>query len=279
MDDLMKYYETSSDVTYVLDDQDQGLVFFPKNLTNHVKIFSIIKDKSLFEYHRNNLINEFLYISKMINNGNNDAIYVMSFIKSDFLSSGNIEDYSKELDKIKKHVNIAYNSLLREENLKRENFIKKIQLVSLDIRFTNFINWICQKNPNKFRAVNYQALVNSTPTRKEQPKSSSMFINNNSANIFSEPTRQSAMTAAMQSNGRPVKESLSIGTPRFDSYYTGSSSSGGGGPKNSFNNAKTKTLVKKRPIGGQGFIKWPTIVFILLMTLLISFTITVYLIK
>lgn len=276
MDGLMKYYETTNDITYVLGDENQSIVSIPKDLANHIKIFVIIKDKSLFEHNRNNIVNEIFYISKMINNGNNDAIYLVSFVNSNLVVNQNEEVYSKEINRIKEHVNIAYNSLLRNGSLNKGDFIRKVQLISLNNKFANFINWTCMKNPTKFRAVNYQAVVSSIPN--EQVNKNPMFIDNNSANIFSEPTRQSAMVAAMHSNGKPINEALSIGTPRVSpNMNTKVSANNGGYFKIKDNNVKS--LSHTPSVGGQGFIKWPTIIFIMLITLLVSFTITVFIIK
>ncbi len=277
MDGLMKYYETTSDITYVLGEENQSIVSVPKDLANHIKVFVIIKDKSLFEHNRNNLLNEITYISKMINNGNNDAIYMVSFINSNLIVNPNEELYSKEVKKIKEHVNIAYNSLLKSSSFKRENFIRKVQLVSLNGKFTNLINWTCMKEPTKFRAVSYQTFIDTTP--KEPVKKNPMFIDNNSANIFSEPTRQSAMVAAMHSNGKPVNEALSIGTPRVNPNMNAHVSANNGGYFKIKDNQDINTLSFDNSKLKQGFIKWPTIVFIMVITLLVSFTITVYIIK
>lgn len=268
MDELMKYFETGTNSLYVLDDNNQSLVSIPKDLASNIKVFMIFKDKSLQEQNRNNFINEIYGIARMLNNGNNDALFIVNFVNNNVLDSPSENTYSEELDKIKGLVNNVYNKLLKEGKVKRENFIKKVQLISLDGRYNPFTNWVCTKNPSKFRAA-YCPPVSTNTNANIKPKSN-VFINQNSASIFNEPNKQSSMMV-MQSNLKPINESLSIGTPTNFNYAN----------SNNKEIVKQKTLVKKLPTNHKNaaFIKWYTTLAILLFSIVFGIVISVVLVK
>ena len=115
----------------------------------------------------------------------------------------------------------------------------------------------------------FQIMLDLKPKRCD----SDVFINQNSASIFNEPNRQSSMMA-MQSNIKPISESLSIGTPKFNpnGQYFGYSAN---------NLSKPKTLVRKLPPnnGSAAFIKWYTTLFILIMSIVIGISISIFLVK
>lgn len=275
MDELVRYFETGTNSIYVLDDDNKSLISVPKDLADNIKVFMIFKDKSLQEQNRNYFINEIYGIARMVNNSNNDALFIVNFVNNNVLNSPSENTYGEELDKIKGLVNNVYNKLLKDGTAKREKFIKKVHLVSLDARYNPFINWLCVKNPSKFR-VAYSTKVSTNINTSDNEKSKiDVFINQNSANIFNEPNRQSSMMV-MQSNLKPISESLSIGAPTNLNYANSNSEQ--------YNNkkiVKQKTLVKKLPNNhnNAAFIKWYTTLAILLFSIVFGIFISVVLVK
>ena len=274
MDSLVKYYETETDIVYLVNQNNQGLVSVPKDLKDNIRVFMIFKDNSLQglqQQDRDKLALEMQDISKRINRDNEDGIFLVNFIGDEIIRNGTAFNYSNELQKTKGLVNTVYNNLLGNGKVKKENFIKKVELLYSDNRYNSFINWVCLQNPSKFHAINYQQLFNNTNNKNLEK--SDVFINQNSASIFNEPNRQSSMMA-MQSNIKPISESLSIGTPKFNpnGQYFGYSAN---------NLSKPKTLVRKLPPnnGSAAFIKWYTTLFILIMSIVIGISISIFLVK
>lgn len=278
MNNLVKYYEAETNVVYMIN--NQGVVSIPKVLEDNIRIFMTFK--SNYEgQDKNKLMFDIQEISKKINQNNTNSIFILSFVSDEILKNESVYNYSKVLEEIKRSVNIVYNNILRRGTLKKESFVKKIELFSLDIKYNSFINWLCLQNPSKFQIFNHSQLVNNDKFKNQ----SNVFINNNTASIFNEPNRQSIMVA-MQSNIKPISESLSIGTPKIDN----TNDSSGGGPINAGGQyfgyssdaiSNQKTLVKTLPNnhGSAAFIKWYTTLFILLISLAIGIAISVVLVK
>lgn len=266
MSNLVKYYVTETNTIYMIKGNGHGLVSVPNVLKNNIKIFMIFKDNSLQvlqQKDRNQLISEMLEINKKINRNNNEGMFIVTFIEDEILKNEDPFVFNEELDKIKELVNTIYNKLLSEGNLRKENFVKKVELVSLDGKYDSFINWLCLQNPSKFHAISYQQLLKNTEEKNN------VFINQNSASIFNEPTKQSTMMG-MQSNIKPINESLSIGTPKVVPN------------NNNYQHIKQKTLVRTMPNnrpGSAAFIKWYTTLFILLASLVIGICVSIVLVK
>lgn len=279
MNNLMKYYVTENDIIYIIKGENQGLVSVPTNLKYDIKVFLIFKDASLQilqSQDRKKLISEMQEISKKINSNGNNGIFIVTFLDDEILKNENAFTFYKELADIKKIVNIIYNKLLGDGNITKDDFIKKVELITADERYNSFINWICLQNPSKFDVISYEQLLKDYDITSH----SDIFIRQNSASIFNEPNRQSTMMG-MQSNIRPINESLSIGNPRPE--YYGDNASSGGGPINAGGqifgqNNKQKVLVKTLPTN-HGFIKWYTTLFILLASIVIGVSISLVLIK
>jgi len=267
MNNLMKYYVTETGIIYIINSDSQGLASVPKDLKDDIKVFLIFKDSSLQVLQpqdRNQLITEMQEISKKINSNNNNGIFIVTFLEDEVLKSENAFTYYKKLGDIKKIVNIIYNKLLGDGSVTKDNFIKKVELIMADDRYNSFINWVCLQNPSKFSSISYQELLKNYDIASH----SDIFINQNAASIFNEPNRQSSMMA-MQSNVKPINESLSIGTPRniptnVNRQYVA-----------------PKTLVRTLPNnrGSAAFIKWYTALFILLASVVIGICISIVLVK
>lgn len=266
MDNLVKFYENDTDIMYTINSGGCGLVSIPKDLKNNIKVYMIFKDIAMQEHEKRKLMIDMQSISKLVNEKEKDALLIVFLIGSDFLLNENVINYGKEQVKIKELINNIYNKILKEGTLKKENFIKKVEIISLDNKYIDFTNWLCMQNPLKFHSISYQKLLASD---------NKVFTNQNTASIFNEPNKQSTIMG-MQSNIRPTEQSLSIGTPNVQ-------------PVNNPNNHPVgynqqlyqKSLVKNGPNnhGSSAFIKWYTALFILLASLVIGIISSLILLK
>jgi len=274
MNDLIKFYENENDTTYTINSNgQQGLVSIPKVLNNNIKVFMFFKDSLLRDDEKQQLMFDIQAISQKINKDNDEGMLIVSLMSNDFLINEDEMMRQKELENIKNLVNNIYNKLLSDGKLRKENFVKKIELISLDSKYNNFVNWLCSQNPSKFHNVSYQELLKKEDNKDMQ---NSVFINQNVANIFNEPNRQSTMMG-MQSNVKPISESLSIGTPKIENINQNGQYFGYSG-----NLANPKTLVRKMPNNNNNnaaFIKWYTTLFILVLSLVVGIAISFVLVS
>lgn len=259
MTDLVKISENETDVIYIID--KQGMVVIPKNLTNNINFFMFFNEYTSQENERANLINNMNSFIRTVNQNEKNSILLVSFLESQSISLSSA--YTIVFDNVKKFVNTVYNILLSKGNLRKENFIKRIELLTFNNAYNQFANWLCLQYPAKFRFAGYQFNV----SKNDNLKKSDMFISNNSANIFNEPTRQSTMMG-MQSNIRPVDESLSIGTPKIENISNTNMQTIRYNNNSYFNNH-----------GNAAFIKWYTALFILLVSLVIGIGISIVFVK
>jgi len=266
MNDLINFYENDTDILYSLTGAHQGLVSIPKDLKNDIKVFLIFKDSLLQEPERRKLISDLQTISKSINK-DNDAIILVSLMPNNFLLNENIVSYGMELTKIKKSVNMIYNKLLGEGKFKKENFIKKVEILSLDNKYKDFSNWLCMQNPGKFHLTDYNLLVKPNIPKKQ----SDVFSSQNSASIFNEPTNQATMMG-IHSNTKANEQSLSIGNPNLAGLNFSTDPNA--------QRIHQKNLVRNYPNNNNAaFIKWYTTLFILLASIVIGVIVSLVLIK
>lgn len=267
MNDLINFYENDTDILYSLIGVGQGLVSIPKDLKDDIKLFLVFKDSVSQETERRKLVADLQSISKSINK-NNDAILLFSLMPNNFLLNENIVNYGMELTKIKKSVNMIYNKLLGEGKLKKENFIKKIEILSLDNKYRDFSNWLCKQNPEKFHLTEYKLEFKQDVPKKQ----TDVFSSQSSASIFNEPTNQSTMMG-MHSNTKANEQSLSIGTPNLTGLNFSTNPNA--------QKIHEKNLVRNYPNnhGSSAFIKWYTTLFILIGSLVIGIIASLILIK
>ena len=265
MDEPMKINENEANVIYKLNGNQQGIFSVPKHLNNNIKVFMFFCDNKLEYSDQNKLISSIQSISSTLNKDEDNGICIISFVDSDFLKNQNVVGFGNQFIKTKKLVNTIYNYLLKDGNVQKENFIKKVELISFDNNYTAFIDWLCSQNPSKFHSFDYQSLFvqkNNTNIQK------GVFINNNEASIFNEPTKQSAMTAS-QTGIKPITQSLSIGNPKFENNYNPSNNQYSGYNNQAINQ---KQLVRIPPNnhGSSAFIKWYNVLLILGLSLVIG---------
>ena len=267
MNNLLKFKETNYEIIYMIEDDTQGLVSVPKDLKNNIKVFMLFGDNNSSSEEKNNLSNTISEISKRINIDNENGLCIVAFLNNYAINSGDAISYTTELNKLKILVNNIYNKLLGNGNLTKENFIKEIQLLCNNDKYKNFIDFLCLQNPSKFHLNNYHELMSKTIVDNS--------INNASNNYNISSFYNNANTIAQPRNTEPINESLSIGNVPINYQYHSDVSSGGG-PANNITNSKT--LVKKLP-NNAAFIKLPTIILIVVMSLVIGIVISISLLK
>lgn len=122
---VTKYFENDIYTIYYLDG---NYVSVSKNINSNIKTYLKIVN--------NNNIN----ISKEIDDNTNNCIFYI------YKSLSN--DYSAQLDRIKKLVNTIYNYLLKDSK-NRNDFIKKVEIID-DNENRDFINYLCNNSNGKF---------------------------------------------------------------------------------------------------------------------------------
>lgn len=122
---VTKYFENEIYTIYYLDG---NYVSVSKNINSNIKTYLKIVN--------NNNIN----ISKEIDDNTNNCIFYI------YKSLSN--DYSAQLDRIKKLVNTIYNYLLKDSK-NRNDFIKKVEIID-DNENRDFINYLCNNSNGKF---------------------------------------------------------------------------------------------------------------------------------
>jgi len=265
MSNLLKFNENETDIIYMINSELQGLVSVPKDLNTNIKVFILFKNSKENIQGIDSLSNEILEISRKINNANDNGICIAAFMEN-ALSDGNAITYTNELNKVKSLVNTVYNALLKEGKFTKDNFIKKLELLSKEDNFKNFIDFLCLLDPSKFHANSYQDLMSKNAQENT--------VNNPNMNIqANNATNNVGMFT--QNNIQPVAGNIPIGGTPMNYQYNGDTS-GGGGPSNNISN--NKILVKKLPHNA-AFIKLPAVILILIMSLVIGISFSVYLLK
>lgn len=263
MVNLIKYYETEKEIFYLLSDENQALVTIPKDLNNNIKVFMSFKDKdfkSINEEERKNIINEMKEVKENIKE---NSIIIDMFALQNNLEDNNAFAFSNELNNIKQVVNTIYNTLLQNGNVKKEDFVKKVELISLDNKYDNFINWLSMQNPNKFNKYDYQQILEKKKSEEE------LFLQKTQTSIF------------RKDEIKPIIESLSIGMPQLTNNSNTPVSSQYNNEENINKNfvPKTMTLKPNQNSKNAGFINWTTTLFILTISLIIGIVTSVLILK
>lgn len=284
MNNLIKLQENDNNTVYILDEKLQGLVSVPKDLKNNIRVFMLFKDNVEKELDKDKVINEILEVSKKINLGEDNGICIVAFMGKT-LSDNNAIAYANELNNVKDFVNKIYNSLLSEGKLTKENFIKKLELLCNHDKYKNFIDFLCLQDPEKFYSNSYDKLmtkknqdnldVQTTVTSNLNNQLTEPVVNNvTSHNILNQQNVDLINNATMAApiNVTPITETLSIGN--IPNNYQNTESTSGGGPSNNISN--NNVLVRTKP---NAFIKLPAVIFILVMSLVIGISVSLYFLK
>lgn len=276
MANTTKIYENQYDVVYALNSDLNGMFSVPKNLENNIKVFMMFVNNPQNESDRNGVVDKLLRISKNVNTGNNNSLSIVVFFNNDILLDNSVSSYERSISKIKNLVNEIYNNLLAEGIYTKSNFIKVVELLYEDDRYINLINYLCSNNPKKFHANRYQTIMSNSSLNENVSTnnldSSSTSNNLNSLKEFTISSGFNNNFSSQQPIVQPISETLSIGS--YVPYYD--DTSGSGGPSNNINN--NKVLVKKLPKNA-AFIKLPTVLLILIISLVIGIGFGIYLLK
>ena len=161
-------------------------------------------------------------------------------------------DYIYELSRIKRLVNQVYNLVLKEKNLSRDKFIRKIEILN-NGNNKEFVNWLCVHYSNNFYKSGMQV--------------DNVFKNNDV--IFNTPKTDTVNNVpVVNSSYTPTDEKLSIGeiNPVYKTLPNPNTQVNNGGFYRSSNN-------------NAAFIKLPMIILVLLLSTIIGVGISIFMLK
>ena len=129
MDSPIKYQEDDYGIIYSYLD---SYISVPNGIQNNIKLCLS------FEKNQTDLVNS---MNKYRTEGNILFLTITNNIPE--------VDYIYELSRIKRLVNQVYNLVLKEKNLSRDKFIRKIEILN-NGNNKEFVNWLCVHYSNKF---------------------------------------------------------------------------------------------------------------------------------
>lgn len=232
MDSPIKYQEDDYGIIYSYLD---SYISVPNGIQNNIKLCLS------FEKNQTDLVNS---MNKYRTEGNILFLTITNNIPE--------VDYIYELSRIKRLVNQVYNFVLKEKNLSRDKFIRKIEILN-NGNNKEFVNWLCEHYSNKFYKSGMQV--------------DNVFKNNDV--IFNTPKTDTVNNVpVVNSSYTPTDEKLSIG--EIDSVYKtlpnpNTQVNNGGFYRSSNNNA--------------AFIKLPMIILVLLLSTIIGVGISIFMLK
>ncbi len=232
MDSPIKYQEDDYGIIYSYLD---SYISVPNGIQNNIKLCLS------FEKNQTDLVNS---MNKYRTEGNILFLTITNNIPE--------VDYIYELSRIKRLVNQVYNLVLKEKNLSRDKFIRKIEILN-NGNNKEFVNWLCEHYSNKFYKSGMQV--------------DNVFKNNDV--IFNTPKTDTVNNVpVVNSSYTPTDEKLSIG--EIDPVYKtlpnpNTQVNNGGFYRSSNNNA--------------AFIKLPMIILVLLLSTIIGVGISIFMLK
>lgn len=232
MDSPIKYQEDDYGIIYSYLD---SFISVPNSIQNNIKLCLSL------EKNQTDLVNS---MNKYRTDGNILFLTITNNISE--------IDYINELARIKRLVNQVYNLVLKEKNLSRDKFIRKIEIIN-NGNNKEFVNWLCEHYSNKFYKSGMQV--------------DNVFKNNDV--IFNTPKTDTVNNVpVVNSSYTPTDEKLSIG--ELDSVYKtlpnpNTQANNEGFYRSSNNNA--------------AFIKLPMIMLVLLLATIIGLSISVFMLK
>lgn len=232
MDSPIKYQEDDYGIIYSYLD---SFISVPNSIQNNIKLCLSL------EKNQTDLVNS---MNKYRTDGNILFLTITNNISE--------IDYINELARIKRLVNQVYNLVLKEKNLSRDKFIRKIEIIN-NGNNKEFVNWLCEHYSNKFY--------------KSEMQVDNVFKNNDV--IFNTPKTDTVNNVpVVNSSYTPTDEKLSIG--ELDSVYKtlpnpNTQANNGSFYRSSNNNA--------------AFIKLPMIMLVLLLATIIGLSISVFMLK
>lgn len=232
MDSPIKYQEDDYGIIYSYLD---SYISVPNGIQNNIKLCLS------FEKNQTDLVNS---MNKYRTEGNILFLTIMNNIPE--------VDYIYELSRIKRLVNQVYNLVLKEKNLSRDKFIRKIEILN-NGNNKEFVNWLCEHYSNKFYKSGMQV--------------DNVFKNNDV--IFNTPKTDTVNNVpVVNSSYTPTDEKLSIGEidPVYKTLPNPNTQVNNGGFYSSSNN-------------NAAFIKLPMIILVLLLSTIIGVGISIFMLK
>ena len=232
MDSPIKYQEDDYGIIYSYLD---SYISVPNDIQNNIKLCLS------FEKNQTDLVNS---MNKYRTEGNILFLTITNNIPE--------VDYIYELSRIKRLVNQVYNLVLKEKNLSRDKFIRKIEILN-NGNNKEFVNWLCVHYSNKFYKSGMQV--------------DNVFKNNDV--IFNTPKTDTVNNVpVVNSSYTPTDEKLSIGeiNPVYKTLPNPNTQVNNGGFYRSSNN-------------NAAFIKLPMIILVLLLSTIIGVGISIFMLK
>ena len=232
MDSPIKYQEDDYGIIYSYLD---SYISVPNGIQNNLKLCLS------FEKNQTDLVNS---MNKYRTEGNILFLTITNNIPE--------VDYIYELSRIKRLVNQVYNLVLKEKNLSRDKFIRKIEILN-NGNNKEFVNWLCVHYSNKFYKSGMQV--------------DNVFKNNDV--IFNTPKTDTVNNVpVVKSSYTPTDEKLSIGeiNPVYKTLPNPNTQVNNGGFYRSSNN-------------NAAFIKLPMIILVLLLSTIIGVGISIFMLK
>lgn len=232
MDSPIKYQEDDYGIIYSYLD---SYISVPNGIQNNIKLCLS------FEKNQTDLVNS---MNKYRTEGNILFLTITNNIPE--------VDYIYELSRIKRLVNQVYNLVLKEKNLSRDKFIRKIEILN-NGNNKEFVNWLCEHYSNKFYKSGMQV--------------DNVFKNNDV--IFNTPKTDTVNNVpVVNSSYTPTDEKLSIGEidPVYKTLPNPNTQVNNGGFYSSSNN-------------NAAFIKLPMIILVLLLSTIIGVGISIFMLK
>lgn len=232
MDSPIKYQEDDYGIIYSYLD---SYISVPNGIQNNIKLCLS------FEKNQTYLVNS---MNKYRTEGNILFLTITNNIPE--------VDYIYELSRIKRLVNQVYNLVLKEKNLSRDKFIRKIEILN-NGNNKEFVNWLCVHYSNKFYKSGMQV--------------DNVFKNNDV--IFNTPKTDTVNNVpVVNSSYTPTDEKLSIGeiNPVYKTLPNPNTQVNNGGFYRSSNN-------------NAAFIKLPMIILVLLLSTIIGVGISIFMLK
>ena len=232
MDSPIKYQEDDYGIIYSYLD---SYISVPNGIQNNIKLCLS------FEKNQTDLVNS---MNKYRTEGNILFLTITNNIPE--------VDYIYELSRIKRLVNQVYNLVLKEKNLSRDKFIRKIEILN-NGNNKEFVNWLCVHYSNKFYKSGMQV--------------DNVFKNNDV--IFNTPKTDTVNNVpVVNSSYTPTDDKLSIGeiNPVYKTLPNPNTQVNNGGFYRSSNN-------------NAAFIKLPMIILVLLLSTIIGVGISIFMLK
>lgn len=232
MDSPIKYQEDDYGIIYSYLD---SYISVPNGIQNNIKLCLS------FEKNQTDLVNS---MNKYRTEGNILFLTITNNIPE--------VDYIYELSRIKRLVNQVYNLVLKEKNLSRDKFIRKIEILN-NGNNKEFVNWLCEHYSNKFYKSGMQV--------------DNVFKNNDV--IFNTPKTDTVNNVpVVNSSYTPTDEKLSIG--EIDPVYKTLPN-----PNTQVNNG----VFYRSSNNNAAFIKLPMIILVLLLSTIIGVGISIFMLK